>query len=203
MSITRRDFLFGGAGAAAGALAGVYATEQYYSGILRQLLMPQQSMQAGQIVPDFSLTGLDGKLYRLSDYEGKVPVVVNFWESWCGPCREEMPTIERFAQQYRGKAAVLSVTEDEDKNADNFAKQYNLNSFPILVDRTGKTKEDYLIWAIPTTFIIDNESRLVNTVFGQTDFMDAEKPVRKSIDDLLAGKTGVQPSLTHLPSRSA
>ena len=105
--------------------------------------------------PDFSLRDVDGKRHRLSDYRGKV-VVLNFWATWCPPCRQEMPSMERAHQKLRGEDIVLlaiDVGEDED-TVFEFNGRYPV-TFRLLLDTDGAVIGKYPVIGLPTTFVIN------------------------------------------------
>lgn len=122
------------------------------------------------IAPDFELTGMDGKQYKLSDFRGK-RVFLNFWATWCPPCRAEMPHIQQLYENYQGDDyAILTVTnprsEEYPNNADitedgitSFVKSREF-SFPVLFDTTQKVFRLYGIRSFPTTYIIDADGRV-------------------------------------------
>ena len=118
-------------------------------------------LEAGQPAPDFTLDTLDGNKVTLSEYKGKV-VMVNFWASWCQPCRQEMPDIEKAYETYKDQGLVVLGVNLSEKNVpiQGFVKQYDL-TFPILMDRQGTTAVDlYKVKPIPTTFFVDREGIL-------------------------------------------
>ncbi|MDR2159684.1 MAG: TlpA family protein disulfide reductase [Treponema sp.] len=115
---------------------------------------------------DFTVTLLDGKDQRLSGYRGKV-VFLNFWATWCPPCRAEMPSMETLYQRYRGRDLeflAVDIQESRDEVAD-FLKEQNL-SFPAGLDSTGQIASLYGIRGIPTTFIIDKEGSIIAAIVG-------------------------------------
>jgi thiol-disulfide isomerase/thioredoxin len=108
----------------------------------------------GAPAPDFALQGLDGHTYRLSELRGRA-VLINFWATWCGPCRTEMPAIEEVSRRYGGNRLVVlavNVEEDADRVAP-FVQQLGL-SFPILLDRDGAVSRRYRVTGLPTTYLI-------------------------------------------------
>lgn len=116
---------------------------------------------------EFSLPSLDGdKLIELKDYRGK-PVVINFWASWCGPCREEMPFLERAWKEYKDKGVIfLGINVlDEEKNAKDFINFFNI-SYTNLKDSSGKVTNTYGVVGLPVTFFIDKEGRIVRRNYG-------------------------------------
>lgn len=111
----------------------------------------------GDRAPDFALTLFDGESMRLSDLRSKV-VVLNFWGSWCPPCRAEMPAFQRIWEEYRDKDVVFLgvAVQDRETTARVFAKQTGV-TYPLGLDRTGEITVDYQVLSFPTTFVIDRE----------------------------------------------
>lgn len=111
----------------------------------------------GDAAPDFALTLFDGESLRLSDLRGKV-VVLNFWGSWCPPCRAEMPAFQRIWEEYRDKDVVFLgvAVGDRETTARVFAKQTGV-TYPLGLDKTGNITVDYQVLSFPTTFVIDRE----------------------------------------------
>ncbi|MDG0792614.1 TlpA family protein disulfide reductase [Cohnella ginsengisoli] len=119
------------------------------------------------MAPDFSLEGLDGVTHSLSDYRGK-PVVLNFWASWCGPCRAEASALVKTAAQYKDKATVVAVNltaSDDESAARSFASDQRF-AFPVLLDRLGTVGELYRIRPIPTTLFIDAQGVVADEALG-------------------------------------
>ena len=107
--------------------------------------------------PDFTLKSKDGGNIRLQDLRGEV-VLLNFWASWCGPCRQEMPLMDEIYKQYKDLGfTILAVNVDEDSaDADRFLSSVPV-SFPILYDQQSKVSELYKVDAMPTTVLIDRD----------------------------------------------
>ncbi len=114
-------------------------------------------VKVGELAPDFTLTDLEGNSVTLSEYRGKV-VFINFWATWCPPCRAEMPEIEAVYQEYKDKGVVVfgvDILEPEDV-VRQFVEQGGY-SWIFVLDATGAVSDDYRITAIPTSFFIDRE----------------------------------------------
>jgi len=116
--------------------------------------------------PEFSLSDLDGKIHRLSDYRGKV-VVLNFWATWCPPCRFEMPSMQSAWLQTKDLGVVIlaiDVGEDED-TIFTFTGDYPVE-FPLLMDKDSKVIRQWPVHGLPTTFVIDPDGRIVYRAIG-------------------------------------
>lgn len=114
----------------------------------------------GRLAPDFALTDLQGNTVHLSDFKGK-KVLVNFWATWCPPCRVEMPHMQKFYEDYQSKDVVilgvnLTPTEKNPDNVQAFVKEQQL-TFPIVLDKEGDVMQTYQVVAYPTTFLLDSD----------------------------------------------
>ncbi len=121
--------------------------------------------EPGRLAPDFTLTDLEGNAVTLSDFRGKV-VFINFWATWCPPCRAEMPEIEAIYQEYKSKdVVVIGVDLLEAENEVRQFVQKGGYSWTFVIDTTGVVANKYSITAIPTSFFLDKEGiiRAVST----------------------------------------
>lgn len=134
-------------------------------------------IKQGNAAPDFALTTLNGTEARLSDYLGRT-VVINFWATWCPPCKAEMPHMEKFFQQFNADAVVLAVnlthTETNSKAVAEFVDKHEL-SFPILLDEQALVSEQYRISAYPTTYIIDKQGIVQQVHQGAVSYETLKK----------------------------
>ena len=123
-----------------------------------------------RLAADFTLRDLDGKLHKLSDYRGKV-VFLNFWATWCPPCREEIPSMERLNEVLGSKDFVmLAINADEEvKDLEAFVKDHPHN-FTVLSDADGKIQQLYQVFKFPETFVIDRQGRIVEHIVGARDW---------------------------------
>jgi thiol-disulfide isomerase/thioredoxin len=125
-----------------------------------------QGPEVGKTAPEFALKGLDGQEVSLSDLRGK-PVLLNFWASWCGPCRLEMPFLQQIYEKWTGKGLVLlAVNLQEDSNkVEEFVKNGGY-TFPILLSPGKEVPLAYNIRGIPATFFIDAEGVIRDIKIG-------------------------------------
>jgi thiol-disulfide isomerase/thioredoxin len=115
---------------------------------------------------DFSLEGLNRQKISLSDLQGK-PVVLNFWATWCPPCREEMPLLASYSKLLEGKVNFIGVNYDEDAvTVQNFVTA-NKISFPIWLDLGGSVSDLYYVDSYPYTFFVDETGILRSQHIGQ------------------------------------
>ena len=127
---------------------------------------------------DFSLTNLAGEDVRLSDLRGQI-VFLNFWATWCPPCREEMPSMERMQEELAGlpfQIVAVNLQEERDVVAE-FVEEMGY-TFPVVLDRTGGTAQDYGVRGIPTTFFLSPRGGILGMLVG-TRYWD--QPVELSV----------------------
>ena len=131
-----------------------------------------EPLTVGKEAPDFALPTLEDTNVRLSDYRGKV-VFLNFWATWCKPCREEMPSMEVLYKNFeREGLVVLAVSIDRvttKKDIPPFISSMNL-TFPVLVDSWGQTDKRYKLMGVPETYIIDRQGILREKIIGPRDW---------------------------------
>jgi len=142
--------------------------------------------QGPVLAPDFAKPDLAGQTVRLSGLRGRV-VLLNLWTTWCPPCREEMPSMERLWQRLQNQGFVLlAVSQDEQGAAvvEPFVRGLGL-TFPVLLDPEGQIGRAYGVWGYPESFLIDREGRIVERVIGPRDWMAAEQIAR--LEQLLGG----------------
>ncbi len=128
-------------------------------------------IKTGAPAPNFTLRALDGRMVSLADYKGKV-VFLNVWATWCPPCREEMPSMEKLYQGLKGQEfAILAVSIDVSgaKAVAPFMKEKRL-SFPALLDPEGTIPDLYGTTGVPESFIIDKKGIIEKVVIGPLDW---------------------------------
>jgi len=134
--------------------------------------------------PDFGLMNLEGEMYHLSTLHGQV-ILVNFWTSWCPPCKTEMPALESVYQSYKDQdfliLAVNATHQDSVSTASSFSKDIGL-SFPVLLDIDGNITNKYQVHSFPTTFFIDKDGVIHEIIIGGPM---AEALLRTRVENLL------------------
>lgn len=141
--------------------------------------------QKGDTPPDFELSTLSGETVKLSDYKGK-KVILNFWASWCAPCKAEMPHMESYYKKNKDKDNVeiiaVNLTKQETKGLEgieDFIDTYGL-TFPIPLDNDGKIMDMYKVLMIPTTYLINTDGTIAHKLIAPMD----EKMIKGFVDML-------------------
>ena len=137
------------------------------------------------MAPDFTLEDMDGETYTLSKLRGKV-VMVNFWATWCPPCREEIPSMESVYLALRDKGFIVLALNQWESPDHVFSYMGQLDvypTFPILFDRDSSVSDRYGVKGLPTTLLIDKQGRVVYRAVGGRNFNHPE--VRALIQQLL------------------
>ena len=135
--------------------------------------------------PSLGLKDVNGKRHVLADFKGQV-VLVNFWATWCPPCRAEMPSMWRLQNGFRGQPfRILAVNMGEsDIEVNTFLPDKMKRDFTVLMDRDGAVLKRWKVYAFPTTYVIDKQGRMRFGLFGATEWDSAEN--RQVIEKLLA-----------------
>ncbi len=140
--------------------------------------------QAGFLAPDFTLETLDGEIITLSDLRGQV-VLVNFWATWCPPCKAEMPAFEQAYLDYADEGfvilAVNAIQQDSISAIEGFSAANQL-TFPILLDTDGNVNRAYQVKSLPTSFFVGKDGVISEVVIGGPM---AEALIRARIEKLI------------------
>ncbi|MCL4533929.1 MAG: TlpA family protein disulfide reductase [Bacteroidetes bacterium] len=142
---------------------------------------PNVGTKIGDQAPDFTLKTLDGgTTIHLSDYRGK-PVFVNFWASWCPPCKAEMPDIEQSYQKHKDEGYVfLGINNAEDPaTVSNFVHQQNHYSWTFVLDPNTKAADAYYVDGIPASFFVDRNGIIRDTKVGEMSGPELESKLAK------------------------
>lgn len=116
-------------------------------------------IEINNIAPDFELTNLEGEKVSLSDYRGKY-VLLNFWATWCPPCRREIPALNEFHEENKENFIVLAVDLGESREKVHQFISYGGYTFPVLLDETREIGNKYNVSAIPTSYFLDPQGKI-------------------------------------------
>jgi peroxiredoxin len=142
----------------------------------------KEGLTKGDLAPDFTLTTLEGKILTLSDLRGK-KVILNFWATWCPPCKAEMPHMQKYykenAKQHNVEVVAVNLTnmDEGNKNIQKFVKDYEL-TFPVPLDKEGEIGSTYQAFTIPTSYMIDTKGRIQHKIIGPMNEEMMEKMVK-------------------------
>jgi thiol-disulfide isomerase/thioredoxin len=121
-------------------------------------------------MPPFSLTTLDGRSVHSKDLKGKV-VLLNFWATWCGPCKEEMPSLERLRRQFTPQEfALLTVTTDLQREGIKLFLSHLGLGLPVLLDEDKETSAAFMVRGLPTTVLIGQDGTVIGRAVGPRDW---------------------------------
>jgi peroxiredoxin len=135
-------------------------------------------LKVGAKAPDFELKTLAGDTVKLSDLKGK-KVMLNFWATWCPPCKAEMPAMEEFHKEAGDEVVILAVNIDPHLDVKAFVDENGI-TFPIPLDEQDKVNETYQVLSIPTTYFIDTKGNIGNKYIGAMN-LDAMKQYTKDL----------------------
>ncbi len=149
------------------------------------LLANDERPEEGHVAPDFSLKTLEGKTVRLSDLRGKKVVLLNFWATWCPPCRLEMPTMQKIYSDYKQKGLeilAINIEPDATEEISEFINELRL-TFPILLDTDMKVTRKYRLIGLPVSMLIDRQGIIRSKSLGYHDW--TSKDSRSLVEGLL------------------
>jgi thiol-disulfide isomerase/thioredoxin len=148
-------------------------------------------VEAAKTAPDFALTDLAGKTVRLADFRGKI-ILLDFWATWCVPCREEVPHLIELQRQYAERGfTLLGIALDEEGAAvvKPFAQQFGIN-YPVVIGNTRVSAAYGGMQALPTAFLIGRDGRILDTFVGDRAEADFERAIRSALLRDAAPKQG-------------
>jgi thiol-disulfide isomerase/thioredoxin len=156
------------------------------TGMLNGAERPEQAL-VGKPAPDFKLELLDGGEVELSKLKGKNVVLLDFWATWCGPCRQVMPALQEISEEYRSKGVrYLAVNlREEPAKIQEYLKSAKLK-IEVPLDKDGQVAERYNVRGIPTMAIVDKKGIVREVHVGASANLKAE--LKKTLDAILAGK---------------
>ena len=145
--------------------------------------LPTPRITRSTVAPDFSLESLEGKTMRLSDFRGKA-VLLNFWATWCGPCKIEMPWFVELQQKYGSQGLqVVGVAMDDASKEDiaKFAQDMGVN-YPVLIGKEAVGDSYGGIPALPETFFIGRDGKVVDKILGLRGKAEIEDAIKKALN---------------------
>jgi cytochrome c biogenesis protein CcmG/thiol:disulfide interchange protein DsbE len=148
--------------------------------------------EVGHFAPDFALKNLTGKTVRLSDFRGKKVVLINFWATWCPPCRLEMPTMQQIYSDYKDRGfeiLAINIEPDATDEIRQFMKELRL-TFPVLLDSDMKVTRQYRLFGLPISILIDRHGIIRSKDVGYHDWTTAES--RQRVEALLKPRSQAQ-----------
>lgn len=136
-------------------------------------------------VPSFTLRTIDGDNFRIDDHVGKKVIIIDFWATWCPPCRAEIPGFVRLYSQYKEKGLlIIGISLDRGGNAEeivkSFAREYEIN-YPIMMGTDEIVKKFGGIVAIPTTFMVNKRGEIIEKIVGYRDESFFEKKIIENL----------------------
>lgn len=139
----------------------------------------------GKKAPDFTLKDINNRPFNLSSLRGKV-VILNFWASWCPPCRAEMPSLNNLYREFRNKGLeVVAISTDRfDSAVKDYISKNPLN-ITVLIDSDNRVSRQFKVFSIPTTFLIDRNGIIIERYLGEEDWTSPE--IKKKIKEVLTG----------------
>lgn len=137
----------------------------------------KEGLSVGAKAPDFELKTLTGDSVKLSDLNGK-KVMLNFWATWCPPCKEEMPAMEKLHKEAGEDLLILAVNIDPHLDVQGFVNENKL-TFPILLDTDDTVNEKYQILSIPTTYFIDSKGIIQHVSLGSMEYDEMKELTKK------------------------
>jgi thiol-disulfide isomerase/thioredoxin len=149
-------------------------------------------LTTASLAPDFTLQSLDDKPVRLSDLRGKA-VLLNFWATWCGPCKIEMPWFVELQNQYASQGLqIVGVAMDDASKEDiaKFAKDMGVN-YPILIGKESVSDEYGGVPALPESFLIGRDGKIVDKILGLRGKAEIEDSIKKALNTKAANSTAL------------
>lgn len=170
--------------AAAAGLA-VLAVIQQFAFAQTAALPTEEKPEIGFLAPSFELETLDGGTLGISGGEREKPVVINFWASWCDPCRLEAPILADLHEKYKDRLDIYGVngTNTDDMNSVRAFVELYEYKFPTLLDKKGEVYDRYRLLGYPTSFLVDRHGVIRDMIIGLPGYAEFERRVVALLDD--------------------
>lgn len=139
----------------------------------------------GKKAPDFTLKDINNRPFNLSSLRGKV-VILNFWATWCPPCRAEMPSLNNLYREFRNRGLeVVAISTDRSSSVIEDYISKNPIDFTVLIDTDNRVSRQFKVFSIPTTFLIDRNGTIIERYLGEENWTSPE--IKKKIKEALTG----------------
>ncbi|SFE32030.1 TlpA family protein disulfide reductase [Alteribacillus iranensis] len=153
--------------------------------IITNIAVPKVGTNEGDLAPDYTLPMYNGEERSLSSYEDSI-VIMNMWASWCEPCTREMPDLIRLHEDYEDSGVnVVTVNmnsyEKNQEEAEKFVEEFGMMSTPAMIDVDGEVADMYNLQLLPTTYIFDENRRIVEKISGETSYEQLEEKIQPLI----------------------
>ncbi len=151
--------------------------------------------QEGSPAPDFTLQDVDGKSFRAADYLGRQPILMDFWATWCGPCKTELPHLDDIYQDFKEQGLLfLAISEDSPRSASKVKPYVRSMNYAatVLMDPDGQVLRKYFGSSLPHTVLIDRNGKIARTFQGYVP--GQERDIRKLVSELTASAEGSAPA---------
>jgi thiol-disulfide isomerase/thioredoxin len=169
-------------------VGGAWIVDSRESNIEPKNFLLTEAPLVGHLAPDFSAQTPTGQTYGLSDFVDRDgpngrPVVLNFWASWCGPCRMEMPAFERTSLKYADRAAILGINQAESAETIERFAQTTAVTYPLLVDEDQIINKDYAVSNLPTTIFVDAKGVIREVFVGTMNQAVLEDKIKSLLEE--------------------
>jgi peroxiredoxin len=139
--------------------------------------VPLMVTSSASPAPNFTLEDLSGQRVSLSDFRGRV-TVLNFWATWCLPCKRELPSLQQLQEKFRPDSlTVVTISVDQDRSALEYFVRQGRYSFLVLWDRQKTASQQFGVAFFPQSYVVDKAGRLVDVIVGETDWASRDKIV--------------------------
>ena len=135
----------------------------------------EDELEIGMPPPDFTVTDVNGEEFTLSDLAGEMPVIIDFWATWCGPCRAEIPVLVEFANKYEGEVQLIGISLDRPDSLQTVLDFMEENEMPYLIvydEGNQDLSAEYFVTGIPALFVINGDGALINIHVGYSTESD-------------------------------
>lgn len=157
-------------------LAAIPASADIEDKIEKDSAAPPEQLETGVLPPDFTVVDLAGNVFTLSEMAGEMPVIIDFWATWCPPCVGEIPVLVEFANMYEGQVQLVGISLDRPDNLETVTDFVDENEIPYIIvygyEDNQAISSEYFVSGIPALFIIGSDGKLINIHVGYSPESD-------------------------------